>query len=88
MAVMYEPVMSQRIRKSFGDWYENVGMNVAPPPPGPSFCHVVDTGFSFVSEDILHAVMHAERIKSLNLRFNVKRFRSDVGSNLDTVGVI
>ena len=64
--------MSHLMTKLSGDPYENVGMNVAPPPPGPSFSQVV--GFSLVSDDVLHAVNAVNRIRSLYDSFNGRQF--------------
>jgi hypothetical protein len=71
---MYAPVMSHRMIKFSGDSCENVGMNVAPPPPGPSFSQVVVAGFSLVSDDVLHAANAVSRISSLDDKFNAKQF--------------
>ena len=71
---MYAPVMSHLIRKLSGDSYENVGINVAPPPPGPSFSQVVVAGFSLVSDDVLHAANEVINMSSLANQFNVRQF--------------
>ena len=71
---MYAPVMSHLMIKVSGDSCEKVGMNVAPPPPGPSFSQVVVAGFSLVSDDVLHAANEASSISNLDDKFNAKQF--------------
>ena len=71
---MYAPVMSHLMIKVSGDSREKVGMNVAPPPPGPSFSQVVVAGFSLVSDDVLHAANEASSISNLDDKFNAKQF--------------
>ena len=66
--------MSHLMRKFSGDEYENVGINVAPPPPGPSFSHVVVAGFSLVSDDVLQAVNTVNKMSSFECKFNVRQF--------------
>ena len=74
---MYAPVMSHLMMKLSGDSCENVGMNVAPPPPGPSFSQVVVAGFSLVSDDVLHAAKHVvNKMSSLAEQFKIDGFKS------------
>ena len=48
-----------------------MGIKVAPPPPGPSFCQVVVTAFSLVSDSVLHAANAASKMSSLADQVNV-----------------
>ena len=72
--VRYAPVMSHLIRKLSGDSNENVGMNVAPPPPGPSFSQVAATAFFLLLDGVLHAANAPLKIRSLTNQFNGWQF--------------